>query len=326
MFKLLFIFLLFFISCTNSIPNKNNSNGPSLKLESTKNNPTNSDNSSENHLKTNEQIIAEIRRLYKETQDNKNSYQRQELDDSENTSEGGQLTIFKSDKKIRLIETHYYGHLGKVKHELYFLDETLYFMYSQEYAYNAPPTQPEFDDTKTLVDESRLYFWDNKMIQWIKPDGKHVDSKSTEFDNELKRVMEFATKTLKTSYKNQVENAEIKEEIDHFICFKNNDGNTPNITIGYSKKDIAINVRYEGQKDVMGLQFVKKEFNEGNPSDTKMYNELIYNELNEFMVNGRYEIIHSGVWDYVKYIRGRDNKVFNFTIIHDKSYQKTPCF
>ncbi|WP_066319920.1 hypothetical protein [Aquimarina aggregata] len=324
MFKVVCIFSIFLISCSNNTTRKDNTSSPTA--ESTKNNLKNNVNSASDPIKTNEQIITEIRQLYKETLDNKHSYHHQDLDDFENSSEGGQLTIFKSDKKIRLIETVYFGHLGKVKHEFYFLDDKLYFMYSQEHAYNAPPTQPEFDDTKTSVEESRFYFWDNKMIRWIKPDGQHVDSKSAEFDKELKRTMEIATKTLETSYKNSLSNPTIKEEIDHFICFKNNDGNTPNITIGYSKKEIALNVRYEGQKDAMRLQFVKKEFKEGHPSYTTTYNELVYSESRGPEINGRYEIIHSGVWDYVKYTRGRDSKVFNFTIIHDKSYQKTPCF
>ena len=82
--------------------------------------------------------ISEIRKLYNQTQQSKNIYTRLTHDDFENSSEGGQLTAYKDENEIRLIETAYYGHMGKSESEYYFSNGQFYFAFVKNFAYNAP--------------------------------------------------------------------------------------------------------------------------------------------------------------------------------------------
>jgi hypothetical protein len=83
-------------------------------------------------------------------------------------------------------------------------------------------------------------------------------------------------------------------------------------------------VKYEGQKEAMVLKYNKEESITGEAYPTII---TYYDEVFEGKTNGRYMLIHSGVWDYVKYVRGKDRKIFEFTIDHQAGpYAHTPCF
>ena len=84
--------------------------------------------------------ITEIRKLYKETQDNKSTYKRLTQDDFENSSEGGELTAYQNSTEVRLIEAKYYGNLGKSESEYYYLNGQIYFIFRKDFSYNMPPT------------------------------------------------------------------------------------------------------------------------------------------------------------------------------------------
>lgn len=109
-------------------------------------------------LNAQSQEILEIRRWYNETQTNKGSYTQLTLDDFEHSSEGGQLVAFKDTKEIRLIESAYYGVIGK-----------------SEYEY---------------------YFWQDKMIRYIKPDGTLLNPDSQEFIDQERQISEMAKEPL----------------------------------------------------------------------------------------------------------------------------------
>ncbi|WP_299892197.1 hypothetical protein [uncultured Lacinutrix sp.] len=111
--------------------------------------------------------------------------------------------------------------------------------------------------------------------------------------------------------------------IEHYICYTNNDKKDMRIWISFSKEK-AIQIKYNGQQDAIDLIFDKETYIKGgsHPTIIKYYNE-IYNDK----VNGIYKLTHSGNWDYVEYTRGKDSKIFNFTIDHNANpYGKTPCF
>lgn len=140
--------------------------------------------------------ISEIRRLYKETQDNKNNYKRLSQDDFENSSEGGEVTAYKNSEEVKLIEAVYYGHMGKAKYEYYYKASKVYFVFIEEFNYNAPPTQPSYDQEKTTKEESRYYFWNDEMIRWIKPSGEYSDPVSTAFQEEAAKILKWASETV----------------------------------------------------------------------------------------------------------------------------------
>lgn len=109
--------------------------------------------------------------------------------------------------------------------------------------------------------------------------------------------------------------------VDHYICYKNDNDTSQLIWVSFTKKEEAIQIKYEDQKDAIDLEFDKEEFlcdGCAHPTIHKYYNDKD---------NGRYKLTHSGIWDYIEYTRSKDGKVFNFTIDHlKKQYSKTPCF
>ncbi len=110
----------------------------------------------------------------------------------------------------------------------------------------------------------------------------------------------------------------------HYICYLDNETSSIKIWISFTEKDKAIGIKYKGQTDSIQLIFDKEEYIEGgaHPTIIKYYSEL-YNGK----VNGIYKLTHSGNWDYVEYTRGKDGKIFNFTIDHNSDpYGKKPCF
>uniref|UniRef100_UPI00404A5382 hypothetical protein n=1 Tax=Fulvivirga sp. TaxID=1931237 RepID=UPI00404A5382 len=144
----------------------------------------------------NPQIIT-IRKLYNEFQNNKSSSTQNKIDDFENSSEGGEITAYYINDSIKMIETKYYGHMGKTYEEYYFDRGKLYFVFSQDFQYNAPPTEEEYKDNETVVSANRKYFWNQDLIRWIGPDGTELDSSSTEYMAEESFLVKYANSLLK---------------------------------------------------------------------------------------------------------------------------------
>ncbi len=110
----------------------------------------------------------------------------------------------------------------------------------------------------------------------------------------------------------------------HYICYTYDRNKTKRIWIGFSEKNLAIELKYEGQQESLQLKYNTEEYIEGgaHPTIIKYYDEIYQNK-----VNGKYKLTHSGNWDYVTYIRGKDNKEFNYTIDHHANpYGSIPCF
>lgn len=133
--------------------------------------------------------------------------------------------------------------------------------------------------------------------------------------------------------KTSIDSMEIKKDTssihhskvpDHYICFTNDKNTSRRIWVSFTKDNIAIEIKYEGQTEGIELKFTHEEYIEGGTHPTIInYYDEIYNGT----INGRYKLTHSGIWDYLEYTRGRDSKTFNFTIDHNADpYGKTPCF
>jgi len=108
-----------------------------------------------------------------------------------------------------------------------------------------------------------------------------------------------------------------------YVCYKNDDN--PNMVIWISYGDgKAQQIKYNQGSSPMDLSFVEISMNnEGAYPTTRS----IYKEVYEGQENGTYLLTHSGVWDYAKYTRKSDGKVYNFTIDHNFTpYSDAPCF
>lgn len=113
-----------------------------------------------------------------------------------------------------------------------------------------------------------------------------------------------------------------------FICFTNDLNHKLALSVGFNAKtEKAVFVKYKGQADTIPLSYVKQIF----PHKGYATYETTYNEKYLGKQTGTYVFTHSGNWDYIKYIRKKDHKTFNFTIDLDtsmegKGYRKTPCY
>lgn len=111
------------------------------------------------------------------------------------------------------------------------------------------------------------------------------------------------------------------QKADYYICFNNNNDAHQTIWVSYSSSGKSLQVKYKGDDKIINLKQHYCRHCEEHP------NEYHYYEIVEKNITGIYNIIHSGNWDYVEYIRSENQKMFNFTIDHNANpYGKTPCF
>lgn len=112
--------------------------------------------------------------------------------------------------------------------------------------------------------------------------------------------------------------------IDHYICYTDNNSSSRKMWIGFTEDGKATQIKYFGQEESIDLAFTNEEYISGGAHPTIISN---YDEWYEGRINGKYTLTHSGIWDYVTYVRGTDGKEFNFTIDHSADpYGKRPCF
>lgn len=149
-----------------------------------------------NELSAQSSEITEIRKQYYETRQRKSSYTQLTQDVFKNSSEGGRSTAYKDEDEIKMIETVYYGHLGKTESQYYFSSNRLSFVFVINYQYNVPPTEPDYDETKTVVEELRYYFLENEMIRFLDADGALVNKNSLEFKEHEGRIVDWAKEEL----------------------------------------------------------------------------------------------------------------------------------
>jgi hypothetical protein len=114
----------------------------------------------------------------------------------------------------------------------------------------------------------------------------------------------------------------------HYICYKNNDEASMQISIAFDVESNALFLKYKGQKDSIPLQNIKEDYQGDGayPTITQFYDEMY-----EGKKNGTYELTHSGNWDYAVYRPLKKDTIFKFTIDHETTvvggeYRKTPCF
>ncbi len=121
-----------------------------------------------------------------------------------------------------------------------------------------------------------------------------------------------------------VEGGKNSDTIHHYICFKDDKVSSRMIWVSYTETNKALQVKYKGQKEAINLVFDKEEVISGGAKPTII---KYYNEIYKGQQNGTYKLTHSGIWDYVEYVRKKDGKTFNFTIDHESNpYGKEACF
>lgn len=146
--------------------------------------------------KTEEEIIAEIRAKFEEINKNSASYQTKSMDLTGESTEGGELKSYYQNEALQKADVNYYGEMGKLTEEYYFSEGNVFFVFTQQHAYDQPIYMEGSKVVKT--EEHRYYFHNNKLIRWLDPNKEKVadaDFKQKESEifqkiNELEEALE----------------------------------------------------------------------------------------------------------------------------------------
>jgi len=150
-------------------------------------------------------------------------------------------------------------------------------------------------------------------------------------DRTFEIVQDTVTELLETNVvqvkeiplKDYVSNGDVeKKVVDHYICYKGiYDDKETNVWVSFTASGKGIEIKYKDQKVARQIVFEKEKVYP-NGTISSDYKEIVDGEI-----NGTYTLTHSGIWDYVSYIRAKDLKEFSFSIKHDGNpYGKKPCF
>lgn len=122
-----------------------------------------------------EKVLEEIRSEYKTIRNNITSYVKKFPEIELNTTEGGHVTAYFNNKDLKLIEIIEFGETGKNITQYYFKNRKLLFAFDQQYRYNIPIYNEEFDANKTTIIEDRYYFHKEKLFLWLDTNKNKVD-------------------------------------------------------------------------------------------------------------------------------------------------------
>lgn len=159
-----------------------------------------------------EKVISDIREKFKSINENaETTYIKKEHEIEASSSEGSEVYSYYDKNDLRKIHVSFYGEIGKSIIEYYFWNESVFFIFRQDYAYNSSiynfEDMPELgieahDPEKTIIEENRFYFNQNKLIRWLDPEKKQIDPLIPEFrQKEFELVGE--TESIQSQIKNQ---------------------------------------------------------------------------------------------------------------------------
>ena len=135
-------------------------------------------------------IVRDIRAKFKTINENISTYSKVEVDLMGHSTEGGYYLKYLDKNEIKKVSVTYYGETAKLEIEYYLWEGKVFFIFHQHFRYNSPIylniDLPEegieaYDENKTVVEENRYYFKDNKLIRWINNDKNKVSRTSDEF-------------------------------------------------------------------------------------------------------------------------------------------------
>ena len=136
-----------------------------------------------------ESKIAQIRKDYKGTNAIKN-YIVKEIEDDEQSIEGGVIRYYFQNRIVKKIITEYFGETWRGTTEYYIKNGKVYFIFERAKKYNVPyyvnvdwyrknnmKVGEVFDSKKSKISERSYYFDENeKLIQYISENKKIVEN------------------------------------------------------------------------------------------------------------------------------------------------------
>jgi len=129
------------------------------------------------------------------------------------STEGAGIIYYVNDNnEVLIVESEYLGETGKAKHEYYFKNGSLFFLFTKEEFYNAPISTlllskeeleesdfEKLDYGKSDFSENRYYFHNDRLIKWLDNNRNSVSSTTKEFIEAAKHYLKFS-KEIKSKY------------------------------------------------------------------------------------------------------------------------------
>lgn len=135
------------------------------------------------------------------------------------------------------------------------------------------------------------------------------------------------TTTIIKSNDENIDTGKKAGEVDHYICYRENDINDLELSVSFDTYGNALEVKYKGQEKGQYLIYLDEVIITPGSEETKN----LYTEVTDGIETGTYEFYRSDNSDHAKYIRAKDGEVFKFTINNAQTiiggrYRGTPCF
>lgn len=130
--------------------------------------------------------LQDIRTKYSTIRENLTSYEETVVEIMNESLEGGHATAYTDHSEIKLIEVAYYGEMWKQITAYYYDQDKIFFVFDQHFRYNHPfyltkekaeemGLKTYHDPKKTTVEETRFYFFNEKLFRYLDEDKKEVD-------------------------------------------------------------------------------------------------------------------------------------------------------
>ena len=140
-----------------------------------------------------EEMIISIRNHFNYVETNLSTFEMTEDVIFEESTDGAAIIRYVDEGKLVKINIEYLGETGKLHRALYMDEGQLRFVFDQEFRYNVPyyiddeqakemGLDEGFNPDKTKKFEHRYYFFHNKMIRWINPEGEYQTHNNAEWN------------------------------------------------------------------------------------------------------------------------------------------------
>ncbi|MEM9300429.1 MAG: hypothetical protein AAGA64_18890 [Bacteroidota bacterium] len=153
--------------------------------------------SSHVYAQTNEESINTIREYFKFVENNLSRFQTSEETTFDESTDGATIIKYFDNEELVKIRIEYLGETGKLYREFYIQENQLLFVFDQEFNYNMPyyidskkakemGFDEGYDTKKTKKLEHRYYFYNNRLIRWINPEGEHQTQENSDWNEKQK--------------------------------------------------------------------------------------------------------------------------------------------
>ena len=157
--------------------------------------------------------IKVIHENYSVVRENLASYTTETVEVWDESSEGGEAIGYFHQARVQMIEVVLFGETRKYSSEYYFKNDSLYFVFTQDFIYNRPFYWDEkyaiesgdneaYDPEKTITKENRYYFHNDRLFKWLDPEKRQIDLTSEENSKKGLDIIRRSLK-IKDKFKNR---------------------------------------------------------------------------------------------------------------------------